>query len=806
MKIGKILFLCLVMWCIHFVEGAIKVSSDVQNLAMALRRLTTRDLGDIGRENLAAINKQYDHEQERIELEKQKKLGILEFERQSKLEKIEKEKIELGKKQERERIELERKMEQERIKLEKELALEKITSEKKRELAEKQKLKEEQERIALEQKLERERLEREKQEKDEQQKLREEQEILRIELERIEKEKLQKLELERKQKLKEEQERIEKEKLKEEYRQELHKQNQDYLNCDREWKKGKEKLKEKFEQYAKNSTGQPFATHMLMIIAEDEKSNTAMMDAVNGALKSNILFLVTEMTLFATCNENLPKTHRYFKIPSNTGAPRFVLCMPKDFVPEKIKLINDEEIKKGLNTYVPKITTEIEQKCGLLVEHFEEITEKLISEKTYKLEAYPEIKDSEINHEKMGWQLLSILRVIFVPNVSYQNAQDRPRWLLLFGGHGSQYKPYSDDEIRNLNDHPFIKKPGSMCGIDAQNFAIAIFELSVKINIALLFIITCYGGGINLGYLLLDVEKGIVIPYSFIVMTLTVTGNYTVSAIFELKKFFNIFKSIRVEKLDEKTMLPRYLPTHYSQPRTYMTTTFAPIYEMLPLAFSYVSGPFSLAAGMKPIATNYFIEVGIAGRAPIERIDATTEGKIVPAGSAFEPAQGSQLLLYINTIPFTIKLPLYATIYSALPGSTYHIIERLEALKIPELIHLRSTFLDLENVGPNITQLFRIKKWISRYEGEYSVWITREKGVFTCIVRSEKNGIPVFSLMNWFEGKPYTDTEKELSPEEAERQIKQFDEKVVFLKKLANAQAPYRFLKNAKIETEPWDV
>lgn len=90
---------------------------------------------------------------------------------------------------------------------------------------------------------------------------------------------------------------------------------------------------------------------------------------------------------------------------------------------------------------------------------------------------------------------------------------------------------------------------------------------------------------------------------------------------------------------------------------------------------------------------------------------------------------------------------------------------------------------------------------------DYEIRLIKSAVEFECLVKYlSGEGNPAATILHEVLNKVNTNNLKHISAEEADAWIKKFDEKIVFLKKLANAQAPYRFLKNADIETLPWNA
>lgn len=571
----------------------------------------------------------------------------------------------------------------------------------------------------------------------------------------------------------------------------------------------KERLKEKNLEEKPAPASRPFITHMLLTITNmDTKGgeNIAMQEEVFYAFENKIPLLVTEtQLLIQTTNWQggtpLPASYRYFKIPSNTGYPHFLLCIPSKILSTTAVPIEDIDMHAHPESYVPKNVSFAEKECGFLIEHCREVTKDVVN-KNYNLEY------ADATHEEMGEQLRSILRVIFVPKTSYKRAWLRPRWALLFSGHGGQYKTYDDNEI--LHDHKFIKEPGTICGMDAKIFGETIFELHKKIDIALEHIGTCFGGMFNIVYLLIDAEKGLLPPYPTIITTDTLKGDSCTTSKQEYQEFWTELKNITVEGLDDETQLPRLVPSDDSLQQTY-ARIFRDVYNAIPRALSHIVNKSLLTndfPAMKPVATNYFVEVQIAGDKPLQRIDAKTVKEQVKKGTPLIIPEQSRAITYVNSLPFILKMERGSSILSGIPGSTFHVFERVETTWAPQDSYwLKDLLQDLEKKTKQVVKLFHVKNWVSEYDGTYEVRIIKNNNDYECLALPDKKDGKDFVLMhNYIYNAEKKDTQKIIPAEEANAWIKKFDDKIVFLKKLANAQAPYRLLKDADIETLPWDA
>lgn len=525
----------------------------------------------------------------------------------------------------------------------------------------------------------------------------------------------------------------------------------------------------------------PFATHLLLILidtTEKGEKGGAMLTTAKQAFKSNVPFLVTETLLraFMTAEKrDLPANYRYFRIRQNTTPP-FLLCIPS----------------------ITETTSNFGRKWGLLIDWFEEVTERVIDKSHQLSDKY------NISGETIGRELRNILESFFMPAQSYMiNREESPRWIIIFSGHGSQYTPYSDAEI--MTSHKFIKKYGSISYMDSENFAATIRMLHSRINLALLYIDTCFGGGINVGNLLYDPETGVLPPYPWIVITGTLTGDSCTSGYEEARfdLFFNSLKNIKISTDEPKS---KELYEKIPQALDHITLNQLHYYlkaGIQPKDIPYIPYNMPIVA-IRPASTNYFVELQFPDRIPFKRIDKHTVKQYTD--KTFDVPHSS-VLLYTNTVPFTIRATgkeLLAHITSAIPGSTFHVITGIEMPGIKKIYNNKKLFhFTTERIFPditietaNVTKLFHVKK-LSIKKFTYELRIIKEPEGYTAL-RTSLTKPGKFIL---FDKK----SAKTISAQTAAEWIKKFDEKIVFLKKLANAQAPYRFLKDADIETLPWD-
>lgn len=535
---------------------------------------------------------------------------------------------------------------------------------------------------------------------------------------------------------------------------------------------------------------QPFATHFLYIIADTSETGdkaSTMVLSLKRAFESNVPLLVTESLLAALKkyqNGSLSKSYHYFRF-HNIFFPRFLLCVPYNMIKAPLKPVPEFEAISYADfpEHPLKNVSPLEKNCGLLLEHFVEKTREICITNSYDFNAV------EHSPEDTGRMLKDILKLLFVPNSFYENPKAYPRWVLIFGGHGSQYKPYSDEKILKDPGHTFIQTYGSISGIDAKNFSKTIRKLAKKITIVLIHIETCYGGGITIGGLMYNHKTGILQPYNFTITTRTITGDTCVGESFagylnvRPDKFFSLLNGMNIGNVKE--------------------VAFIDLYNTISHALSYIvtSAPYRPIA-IKPMTANYFIELQLPDTV-VERIDALTVKDLPKPDNVFNTKEKSHVLLYVNRIPFTLRINKKTTIHSAIPGSTFHIFKKIEE---PTFLGNNAALLfdDLFIETKEVTKLFHVENITSKF-GDYEIRITSRDNDYEILVTTKKEPI-TFTLIQAKKRDLKNRTSTDITAEKANAWIKKFDDKIVFLKKLANAQAPYRFLKDADIETLPWDA
>ncbi|MCL5437037.1 MAG: hypothetical protein M1549_04135, partial [Candidatus Dependentiae bacterium] len=151
-----------------------------------------------------------------------------------------------------------------------------------------------------------------------------------------------------------------------------------------------------------------------------------------------------------------------------------------------------------------------------------------------------------------------------------------------------------------------------------------------------------------------------------------------------------------------------------------------------------------------------------------------------------------------------------AELISAIPGTTFHIIDKIRLKQAvinvmdPILWTARCLFrtMRLEEM-PDVRKLVHIKS----IEGipdmqSYEVWLIRDGKEFSMLVVAKKDTDERIRLL-YETAEPLTKPKRTTLTEEGVRAwIKEFNKEIVICKRLAYLLEPYRFLKNAEIETE----
>lgn len=526
-----------------------------------------------------------------------------------------------------------------------------------------------------------------------------------------------------------------------------------------------------------------FVTHFLLIISAPDLDKTMRMH-LRAALDSGIPFLVTEQLMRAYRGKsNLPDTHRYFKCPLEKDYRiKFILCMPRNALSRSKSSTKDSD----------REPTWLERELGIYVEHFTEIA------RDTKLTEASILAKYEADSEAV---LRDLFTKLFVPTAFYKDklyAHKQPRWAIFFSGHGSQYTPWPDNSV--LKKSSFIKSDGSIAGLDTKTFSEIISDLSQNIDIKLLYIGTCYGGGINMGNLLRDEALGIIPPYPYVIITSTLTGDTETSIKddFSFKNFLDVLGTIKVKDIDTLFQSKDFSAlTSKDAMWVAYQDAYRELYETLPKAIREMKITKDYIPAMKPIAANYFIPIEGEEFVIIDKDSIrkhATEELIVPQ---IPTDKQLKILLLATDFPGTIRInnPKNITLQSGIPGSTYHFIETIKGnYNLPFSLLTKTLFTETDNV----IKLFHIGRLHDT---------TNDKSYAVRIVKKAIDWEMLISTLDEHEEKDFKMYKPmktvQFSEEEAKKWIADFDEKITFLQRLANLQAPYRFLKNAQITTLP---
>ncbi len=517
--------------------------------------------------------------------------------------------------------------------------------------------------------------------------------------------------------------------------------------------------------------------------------------------------------------------------------------------------------------YIPTTITTREKNSGLLVSHFEQVkleTIYSVGKSTLDVLTFRNTIGNEIwidnntirsspppieylTDTRLAQSLRYVLDRLFVSNSSYIN-QDPPAWAIIFSGHGGQYIPQEKDvlikDYQAGNDIKFLKQQGSISCLDVNVFSQIISTLSEIITIRLIDIATCYGGGINLGDLLRQSEQGVIPPYRFIIGSHTVVGDATTLG-FDLTNYDKFFNELFTLDFTEPSIdWEQIMKDVYDKPSTLsieerqnkykkklekaydsINIAYEPVYKVLPSIYTYVIGGLSDGTvdannipAYKPVESNYFVEIPFSWLMRLGKKDA----EFFKNGTKDISRDINYLLLYTSTVPYTLRLEGSKKIpafLSTIPGDTFHIINKIERKNSNQIdaMSLLEAFCKIEDLEANKifyikeADISLIKNSVRLVQGPAKIMIKRHYNskndeqevyaIFFSKTRDEYGEVKG----KWNDKKSkFNFTKNKLDKNVAAKEIAMFRDEIKWLKQLAIIQAPYRFLKDADIETLPW--
>ncbi|HBY05527.1 MAG: hypothetical protein UV38_C0001G0280 [candidate division TM6 bacterium GW2011_GWE2_42_60] len=613
-----------------------------------------------------------------------------------------------------------------------------------------------------------------------------------------------------------------------------------------------------------NTVQNKFATHGLIVLVESLQGG-AMESELEYALSSDIdrslfipilttgrmlaLFIEHQKIVFKSCL----KDFRFFRLPrGGLENLQFYLYYPKSLLKNNIltplqdSFIDKEEttLEKG---FIPETISAFERKSGILLEHFEEV---IVTDtpmpplSTFNVDTFKTMLETEswknakgiistakpfddyLTVSRAAQSLRYVLERLFVPDSPKTNPEC-PLWAIYFSGHGEQYKQVESDQLYYSYYEgqfiDFLSKKGSISCLETGVFSQIISELSKKITLRFIDIGTCYGGGINTGDLLREVETGVIPPYKFIIGNHTVIGDATTSVLLEFKDFFKAI--FEIDFIEPAIDWEKVAANTISISRAYksINAAYQPVYDALSEAYKKFS-PRILGAGdhcfitrniptYKPMESNYFTEVPFPW---LQRI-GKQEIQKSKNGIIEIPTTTRVVLLYTNTIPcpVTIKdIDHINAFLSAIPGDTFHIFEKLEledktkSFNAEELIKI---FCKIKNLRAqklfhlkNLERVIFLDNGTSRFDGPGGMIITLDKNDVNALLFSSVNKKYVRINAHWNDDVFSIDLIKIVPASWGKRDINKFNKNISWLRKLAAIQAPYRFLRDASIEMVPW--
>ncbi|HBL98717.1 TPA: hypothetical protein DDZ86_03685 [Candidatus Dependentiae bacterium] len=597
------------------------------------------------------------------------------------------------------------------------------------------------------------------------------------------------------------------------------------------------------------ATQTKFVTHGLIILVdiyESADKSGALLREVDYAFEASIPFIIPGrmlyefITISKSTFESSYSNFRFFELPrGGLSNIQLYLCYPKKLLKNQIKFVSDPFIKEESSEeqdFMPAQVTEIEKQCGLLLGHFKEVEMLNINDFKNKLASESWMDKNTISTSNPPKEYLTVARAaqslryvlkrLFVVNSFYTN-QAPPSWMLYFSGHGDQYIPQKKDllvknyEKGNLID--FLAKRGTISCLDTDIFSRIISDLSQRITIRFIDISTCYGGGINVGDLLRQVETGVIPPYKFIIGAHTLVGDMVVDLEKQstLNAYFKTFFDLDFTEPDIDWGKVGTNAARLSRAYKKINAAYQPVYDSLSHAFAQLrpelkKGPtsdFNNIPVYKPIEANYFVEIPYPWLIRIGKKEIET----CKNGVLNIPKTVKTVLLYANTIPCTIQQKDFSifeiTLFlSAIPGDTFHIIEKFQLENKDEPLDVRRLIVEFSGMrNLRARKLFYIKHLDNAllstnndqviFEGSGELMITTDfdpnfdkQSVKTLLFSRDQKKYCRGSNFDF----------EVLSEENAIPLIENFEEEVEWLKKLAFVQEPYRFLKDAVIETTSW--
>lgn len=419
-------------------------------------------------------------------------------------------------------------------------------------------------------------------------------------------------------------------------------------------------------------------------------------------------------------------------------------------------------------------------------------------------------------------------------------------------------------ELKNAD---FLDSIGIIGSLDSNVLSETISELTEKIIISFIDLNSCFAGGINTAAFVRNAEMGVIPPFRFILGSHTVVGDAIIhSAGLRFDLFFEKLFSINfsdlafswefnipseqkklIYEIDEEKAssqkIEEYLKVQseaYKNFRKQIDEDYKKISQMYDNVYAsladaykhiipdpqYFEGRFKAndIPVFKPVEANYFVEIAQPWLKRIGKKEIEFCGK-----SDLKISKDIRnILLYTNTIPCTILLEGInnsLSFVSAIPGDTFHHIEKLKNKNGPiagdALVEM---FCNIEGFQAqklfyiglvNNVELFDLSgKFL--FKGPCELMITFNHNEVEAVFCSKTQNHPSYLFIGqWKEVENiagistgvFTFLKKEIiSRDVVLEKIKTFNNTITWLKKLANIQASYRFLKDADIEILPWSA
>lgn len=570
--------------------------------------------------------------------------------------------------------------------------------------------------------------------------------------------------------------------------------------------------------------GTPFTTHCLVIVSDNQEaiynSSFSKVDLPDLFKKAALPILISStildnyLNIYSRGKNTLPANFHYFYLtdPENSGikekkVTQYILCIPKKSLPEDFKAsqkqILEYELKLGLRfgalTIVP-------------VEGADALT------KQYR-DDMPSLPTKD-------------LASLIITKQEYKKANiEAPRWTILFLGHGSACESNKEK----------FEPAYSTAGLRPDNLIDTIVLFCTKTEVVYIDISSCFTGALQAAYLLKEIRQKTNANTPFILTTRTIHGDSPCTcAVESYQKFWETISMVK--SCDNNN--------DYNHLYKALAHALAYIMPHNGIYSKELTDPAQDIALIKPAGKDYFVEFAelIPDKSHPFSFTARIDKKLLKnyfsqkdsnQNEITFPADRSRILLYTNSVPATICLNDDQALVSAIPGSTFHHIKKLELRQTDCISYLKNTLFtptvtikELLNklmpvVGIKTEKLFLIdevtnltlpgiKKPLQRARLHISyIYTDSLGGAKLIVVITDLTNNTYYKLSGWKETEyfmnslPYeqpSDRLKKITktsaiePRDAKTSIQEFENRITVLKKQAVKLQEYRPLKDADIE------